>query len=198
MYHTEQVPSCPAGEFCSGRCSYIGPTGETLADPRAKQVSVSVSVCLSLCLSVSLSVSVSLSLSLTARVCVQACSDGQAHIDGRFTCLSDTPGTCDLKLSYWAPVAKAAGACLNLNCSLILLPVLWHVLHYAHRKIKWCPISCLRCRIAKKVPLGENVVFHKLVAYAIAFFAAVCFSKSTVSIPHSFSHNQWLPCCWND
>lgn len=138
------VASCPAGESCSGRCSYIGPTGETLADPRAKQV----------------------------------CSDGEAHADGRFTCLADTLGACDRKLSYWAPVAKAAGACLNLNCSLILLPVLWHVLHYAHKRMKWCPISSLRFRIAKKVPLGENVVFHKLVAYAIALFATI----------HTFAH----------
>ena len=51
-----------------------------------------------------------------------------------------------------------------MNCSLILLPVLWHVLHYAHKRMKCCPCACCRFRIAKKLPLGENVVFHKLVA----------------------------------
>ena len=82
MDHTVQVPSCPAGEFCSGRCSYIGPTGETLADPRAKQVSLSVSVCLSLsvCLSICLSVCLSVSLSqpLSDSVCVCAGVLGRA------------------------------------------------------------------------------------------------------------------------
>ena len=82
------------------------------------------------------------------------------------------------KLSRWAPVAKAGGACLNFNCSLILLPVLYHVLHYGHRKMKFCPMKCCRCRLAKKVPLGENVRFHKHIAYVIAGFAGL----------HTFAH----------
>jgi hypothetical protein len=44
--------------------------------------------------------------------------------------------------------------------------------------MKCCPCACCRFRVAKKVPLGENVVFHKLVAYAIAFFATI----------HTFAH----------
>ena len=46
-----------------------------------------------------------------------------------------------------------------------LLPVLWHVLHYAHKKMK-CAQSAA-CASASQKYRSENV-FHKLVAYAIA------------------------------
>jgi hypothetical protein len=85
--------------------------------------------------------------------------------DGRFQCLPNRPGECVEKLSDWAPIAKAAGACLNLNCSLILLPVLWHVLHYAHKKMKCCPCSCCRFRIAKKARKTHTDLLRTAILY---------------------------------
>jgi predicted ferric reductase len=64
-------------------------------------------------------------------------------------------------LGFGVVIARSCGACLRLNCMLILLPVLRNVMCY----IRSLPIG-------DYLPLDKNIVFHKRIAAAIAFFAA--------------------------
>jgi hypothetical protein len=72
----------------------------------------------------------------------------------------------------WTPIAKACGQCLNFNCTVVLIPVLWDILRYVHN-CKFCGF-----RLAKHLKLGHNVSFHKHVAGIIVGFASV----------HTFAH----------
>mmetsp|Transcript_1511 Transcript_1511/g.4104 ORF Transcript_1511/g.4104 Transcript_1511/m.4104 type:complete len:527 (+) Transcript_1511:237-1817(+) len=64
--------------------------------------------------------------------------------------------------NYYVTVARMGGATLNLNCALILVPVLRHSLTWL-RKV----------RILRDIiPFDSNIRFHKMIAYAI-FFAGL-------------------------
>jgi hypothetical protein len=82
--------------------------------------------------------------------------------------------------SSFAPWAKACGNCLNLNCSLILFPVVKLIL----RKINNSGTSYSRFQssggfmtrffahpITRYVPLQKNIEFHKICAMSIFLFA---------------------------
>lgn len=62
----------------------------------------------------------------------------------------------DNTVPIWFPLAKTGGAILNLNCSLILLPVLRNF-------ISWLRLTPL----SSHIPLDSNIGFHKLVAFFI-------------------------------
>jgi hypothetical protein len=83
-------------------------------------------------------------------------------------------------ISRYGPWAKACGNCLNLNCSLILLPITRMLL----RKINnWGESFSLAQQnsdilgrffarpLTRYIPLSKNIEFHKLCAVAIFFFA---------------------------
>jgi hypothetical protein len=83
-------------------------------------------------------------------------------------------------LSDIAPWAKAAGACLNLDCSLILLPVIKMILS----KLNNAGVNASRYSkssnivtqffsrpITRYIPLQKNIEFHKMCAHAVFFFA---------------------------
>lgn len=79
-------------------------------------------------------------------------------------------------VSYYAPWAKGFGTCLNLNCALLLLPVVKMIL----RKISNLGESFAKTQmqsewltrffahpIARYIPLQKNIEFHKLCAGAV-------------------------------
>lgn len=81
-----------------------------------------------------------------------------------------------------APFAKACGACLNFNCSLILLPIIRILL----RKLNDIgtslsnsdTFSTLFARpVTRYIPLQKNIEFHKLCAIAVFIFSLfhMCF-----------------------
>jgi hypothetical protein len=85
-------------------------------------------------------------------------------------------------LSGFAPWAKAAGMCLNLNGSLILLPVIRNVL----RKLNNSGVSFSNAKnqtdyfakffshpLTRYIPLQKNIEFHKMCAGAILFFTYI-------------------------
>lgn len=79
---------------------------------------------------------------------------------------NDNPGRVP---SGWAPIAKGFGALLNLNCSLILLPVLRTLIRYLYNRStsdQGFVASMLR-GILFFIPLDENLTFHKLIAQVI-------------------------------
>ena len=63
------------------------------------------------------------------------------------------------KPNYFVTVARMGGATLNLNCALILVPVLRNCLTWVRK------ISFLR----DVIPFDSNIRFHKIIAYAIFF-----------------------------
>lgn len=71
----------------------------------------------------------------------------------------------------WAPWAKGFGATLDLNCALILLPVLRTMIRWLYNRStadQGCISMTLR-GILYFVPLDENLSFHKLTAKVILF-----------------------------
>ena len=83
-------------------------------------------------------------------------------------------------MSNWAPFAKACGACLNLDCSLLLLPVikmLIRKLNNAGESLAAAQNSTDYCTklfarpITRYVPLQKNIEFHKVCAYAVILFS---------------------------
>lgn len=95
-------------------------------------------------------------------------------------------------LSFWAPIAKASGVTLNLNCALLLLPVTKSVLIFlnelasgyraAQRRSAWFE-AIFRSPFARYLPLAKNIEFHKLIACVVCFF----------SLLHTVAHffNYW-------
>lgn len=61
--------------------------------------------------------------------------------------------------SYWAAFAKVGGALLNLNASMLLVPVVRGALAVLNRKR-----IGQRATLATYLPLRKNIAFHKLVA----------------------------------
>lgn len=83
-------------------------------------------------------------------------------------------------MSNWAPLAKACGACLNLDCSLLILPVikmLIRKLNNAGESLAAAQNSTDYFRklfarpITRYVPLQKNIEFHKVCAYTVLFFS---------------------------
>jgi NADPH oxidase len=69
----------------------------------------------------------------------------------------------------WAPWAKGFGALLDLNCALILLPVLRTIIRYLYDRStadQGCFATALRGMLYF-IPLDENLKFHKLIAKVI-------------------------------
>eukprot|EP00742_Colponemidia_sp_Colp-10_P005362 GILJ01005730.1.p1 GENE.GILJ01005730.1~~GILJ01005730.1.p1 ORF type:complete len:1207 (-),score=135.75 GILJ01005730.1:170-3724(-) len=61
---------------------------------------------------------------------------------------------------FWAfPSAKGAGAVLNFNCALVLVPVMRNLLSW----LRTTPV-------AQYIPLDEPIEFHKIVGISISFF----------------------------
>src|SRR5690606_31852341 len=71
--------------------------------------------------------------------------------------------------SSWAPLAKGFGALLDLNCAVILLPVLRTLLRYLYNRSTQDQglISRFLRGILYFIPLDENLKFHKLVAQVV-------------------------------
>lgn len=78
-----------------------------------------------------------------------------------------------------APFAKACGACLNMNCALLLLPVLKTLLqklnNLGHSFKDYQDRSDLMNKflsysLARYVPIQKNIEFHRMCAYTIALF----------------------------
>ncbi|KAJ8599242.1 hypothetical protein CTAYLR_006216 [Chrysophaeum taylorii] len=95
-------------------------------------------------------------------------------------------------LSFWAPIAKAAGVTLNFDCSLLLLPVTRSVMIFlnnlasdyrsAQRRSAWFART-FESPFARYVPLSKNIEFHKLAVMTACFFAVL----------HTIAHffNYW-------
>ena len=65
-------------------------------------------------------------------------------------------------LSKWAPWAKTGGGLLNLNCSLLLFPVLRGLLRALNNQRIGATGT-----IATYIPLRKNIEFHKLIAKVV-------------------------------
>jgi NAD(P)H-flavin reductase len=83
-------------------------------------------------------------------------------------------------VSRYAPWAKACGNCLNLNCSLILLPITrmllrklnnWGESFSAAQQNSDVMGKFFARPLTRYIPLGKNIEFHKLCAVAIFFFS---------------------------
>lgn len=84
-------------------------------------------------------------------------------------------------ISEFGAWAKAAGMCLNLNGSLILLPVIRNVLRRlnnagtsfnANKRSDFCLYSLSR-PLTRYIPLQKNIEFHKMCAFSVCFFTYV-------------------------
>lgn len=77
------------------------------------------------------------------------------------------------RLSAWGPYAKGFGAMLDLNCSLVVVPVLRTILRTLYNRStadQGCVAKFLRFLLSF-MPLDRNIAFHKLVAKVIVFAA---------------------------
>lgn len=107
-------------------------------------------------------VGVNLGLGITLAIVWNKVVDGMpAAFD---TCRLEDPvnaDKCVKPLSKWAPWAKVCGGLLNLNCALLLLPVLRGLIKL---------LNNIRCgsgdaaALATYVPLRKNILLHKLIA----------------------------------
>eukprot|EP00981_Chlorochromonas_danica_P010602 scaffold3290_cov165-Ochromonas_danica.AAC.45 len=83
-------------------------------------------------------------------------------------------------ISRFAPWAKGFGTCLNLQCTLLLLPVVKHLIrkisdwgvsfHSAQQKNDWFG-RLLAHPLTRYVPLQKNIEFHKLCAWTVFVFS---------------------------
>ncbi|KAG9478358.1 hypothetical protein GDO78_013388 [Eleutherodactylus coqui] len=62
--------------------------------------------------------------------------------------------------------ARGTAACLNFNCLLILLPVCRNLLSFLRG-------TCSCCRRSVRKQLDNNLTFHKILGYTIAFLTAI-------------------------
>jgi len=109
------------------------------------------------------------------------------------------------------PLAKACGACLNLNCALIVMPVTKLLLarlnnlgnsynsQNASANIfsQWFA-RCCAGPFTRYVPLSKNIEFHKLIAYFIFVFAwghtifhFANYELASVGTLHTFEKFGW-------
>ncbi len=75
------------------------------------------------------------------------------------------------RLSNWGPWAKGFGSLLDLNCAIIVLPVsrtLLRMLYNRSTADQGCFARTLRA-ILVYIPLDQNILFHKIIAYVILF-----------------------------
>jgi len=79
---------------------------------------------------------------------------------------------CTAPLTFWAPWAKTTGGLLNLNCSIMLLPVLKGFI----RALNNC--HCGTTSLASLLPLRKHLTFHRYVAVVVFVLASV----------HTFAH----------
>jgi hypothetical protein len=99
----------------------------------------------------------------------------------------------------WTPVAKGFGGLLDLNCALILMPVLRTIIRYLYNRSTADQgfVSTMLRGILYFIPLDQNLKFHKLIAsvimgatigHTIAHY--VNFSLRPVAVLTSF-HGAW-------
>jgi hypothetical protein len=71
--------------------------------------------------------------------------------------------------SGWAPLAKACGALLDLNCALILLPVLRTLLRWCYNRSTQDQnfVSKALRAVLFFIPLDRNLIFHKIIAKVV-------------------------------
>lgn len=77
------------------------------------------------------------------------------------------------RLSSFGPWAKAFGNLLDLNCAIIVVPVLRSIIRWLYNRStadEGCFARSLRA-LLEFVPLDKNLIFHKLIAKVIVFGA---------------------------
>jgi len=110
----------------------------------------------------------------------------QALLDGTLDTLCDDD-ECEFNkvmvqkggISAYGPYAKACGMCLNFNCSLIIYPIVRHLLRRLNNiggGVSNASNPSIFARffakpITKYIPLSKNVDFHKIVAKTLCAFA---------------------------
>lgn len=79
--------------------------------------------------------------------------------------------TPDMKLSYWAPLAKGFGNMLNFNCSLLLVPVLRTIIRWLYNVSTAGEglFNRLVRGLLTFVPVDLAIAFHKLIAKVVVF-----------------------------
>ena len=110
-------------------------------------------------------------------------AERDSMLDGTIDVLCDTT-ECDINriaikhgpFTMAAPLAKACGACLNMNCALLLLPVIKTILRkmndfaekFSDLQDKTDYFSKFFSHsFARYVPIQKNIEFHKLVAFTL-------------------------------
>lgn len=73
-----------------------------------------------------------------------------------------------VEVSVWVAVAKVFGQLLNLNCSIVLVPVVRLFLRFLSNKL-----LNERGKIAGVIPVQKNITFHKAIAKTILVLAAI-------------------------
>ena len=104
--------------------------------------------------------------------------------------ISKLPGQA--RLSDWAPWAKGFGALLDLNCAIIVLPVSRTVLRILYNRSTADQGKFARFlrAILAYIPLDQNILFHKVIAWVILF--AACGHISLHFINMAFSYHNTL------
>lgn len=82
-------------------------------------------------------------------------------------------------ISAYGPYAKACGMCLNFNCSLIIYPIVRHLLRRLNNIGGGVSLSnnpsvfakFFAKPITKYIPLSKNIEFHKIIAKTMCGFA---------------------------
>lgn len=82
-------------------------------------------------------------------------------------------------ISHWAPWAKGCGNCLNMNCSLLLLPVVKMILRKINNMGETfdksqktdCCSHFFAHPFTRYIPLNKNIEFHKLCAIMVFIYS---------------------------
>lgn len=99
-------------------------------------------------------------------------------------------------ISEYAPYSKAFGGCLNLDCALLLLPVIRSLL----QKLNNIGVSfssmqnsnsffakCFARPLTRYIPLSKNIDFHKIVGCTICFMVTFHAIFHCINLTYSYS-----------
>ena len=86
--------------------------------------------------------------------CITPCKDGAIAMPAN-------PVLQDAGTGAWYPWAKGFGQLLNLNCAVMILPVVRSLVMWLHNATSVRPPWYLAW-VPKILPLDKNIVFHKV------------------------------------
>jgi hypothetical protein len=99
-------------------------------------------------------------------------------------------------ISEYAPYSKAFGGCLNLDCALLLFPVIRLLLQRLNNVgVSFSSMQnsnsffakCLARPLTRYIPLSKNIDFHKIVGFSICFLVTFHAIFHCINLTYSYS-----------